>query len=449
MSIIAQEIKKLTFFIYILIFLFVINIFVYNFYKWEGFSIIVGLYVAVFSFYLIYQFSSISTLSLRESYKEKFGIAGSYLLFFETRLFPFILIYFITVVFQYIEHVNMDFPISSFIFYFFSGGYSKYIVYSLILFLILRISWQPKKSIPLFLILSASVFFIDNFLHAFFPSGIAISVIKFTKYILVLFILIYEFFYDVHTIKRAIKAITTAILFGVALYVFVIAIYFLMLKISPNNSFPQVEAANRLMRVGFSSPYSIERANIIKNGCSQNINKFIEFSKIYNRQPDFTVHQWENQILLCKTSQADFLFQYLYEQNIFLPYEDLINFIEKKSVVDGENLVNTKNSYYYFLRYINKNSNDLLNRYSKGNLFFKLWLMKLFANGKIVDAIPIFVDELTGTNSQLASSAYKALHSITSMNPAKKRNLPINNPSVVETFMNFYNETNLKKHKKM
>jgi hypothetical protein len=95
--------KKNRTFLVILILLFAVNI-VFNLnYQWEGLSTIVRVYVFIFSFLMVFYFSSIDIDQIKRSYKEKYGSSSVYMVFFMTRVLPFLLIYLVTVIFTFID----------------------------------------------------------------------------------------------------------------------------------------------------------------------------------------------------------------------------------------------------------------------------------------------------------------------------------------------------------
>ena len=176
-----------------MIILLVVLYFFNNNLRWDGISLIIRSYIFIFSFYVIFNFSLIDINFHYESYKEKYNSLANYMLFFITRLVPFLFIYFLTVLFALVEYTGKgnwpERPIIELI----NGRYSNILVYSLILLIILRIKKPPKITIPLFFILSVFYLFIlDKLIYSFVLSGIIISLIKIFKFISVVFFLSIE-----------------------------------------------------------------------------------------------------------------------------------------------------------------------------------------------------------------------------------------------------------------
>ena len=218
--IITNQLKKITTFIYILILLFIINVIINLKFKWDVIPIIVNVYLYVFSFYLIFNFSMIDISPLKEEYRHIYRRFGPVLLFIKTRIFPFVIIYSTTVIYTLINFLDKEhwpwYPILELL----DGRFSNTMFYSLILLLILKFNRRPKITLLLFVAGAALYFLIYQLVYYFSPSGAVISGIKFFQIALAVILLIYEFAADKFVIDKVKlrKSIVAGILIGIFLY---------------------------------------------------------------------------------------------------------------------------------------------------------------------------------------------------------------------------------------
>ena len=171
MQIIKEQLKRINNFLILLIPLLIVNL-VFNIkYEWGGVSIITRIYIMVLSFYISFIFSQINSDQYRSEYTAAYGRKGVYLLFIAVRIFPFFFIYILTILFTLINYINTpDWPVEP-ILRLFDGRYSNTVIYSFILFIILKQKIRPEISIPLFIVFSIFYFAIDKTLYMLFDPG--------------------------------------------------------------------------------------------------------------------------------------------------------------------------------------------------------------------------------------------------------------------------------------
>ena len=192
MELLIDQLKKLATFLVLLCILLLVNLIFNLNYKWEGISLIVRVYTFLISFFLIFNFSTIDIDAEKDKYRQRWGRKGLLLLFFITRIVPFMMIYLVTIIFTLIDYVGAEGWPGVPMLVLLSGGYANTVIYSLMLLMILKMKRDPQVTIPLFL--AASVFYLlvlDKLVYIYFAKGVAVSFIKITKYTLFVFFLLF------------------------------------------------------------------------------------------------------------------------------------------------------------------------------------------------------------------------------------------------------------------
>jgi len=150
MHIIKEQLRRVNNFLIILIPLFIVNALFNLKYDWGGVSVIARIYIMVLSFYVVFIFSQINSKNYESEYTARFGWKGKYYLFFILKIFPFVFIYLLTIVFTLINYINTpEWPLEP-VYRLLDGRYSNTIIYALILFLVLKKKKRPGISIPFF-----------------------------------------------------------------------------------------------------------------------------------------------------------------------------------------------------------------------------------------------------------------------------------------------------------
>jgi len=80
----------------------------------------------------------------------------------------------------------------------------------------------------------------------------------------------------------------------------------------------------------------------------------------------------------------------------------------------------------------------MIERYGRGNRYFKVWLIRVTAESKCLSSIPFLISLLTDIDPMLSQEAYNSLSKICDMDPAKAPDTRINSPSVIMKFNEFY-----------
>ncbi|MCP4138592.1 MAG: hypothetical protein GY754_46980 [bacterium] len=438
MAILREQLRKISTFIVILFLLFAVNIIFNLNYQWEGISLIVRVYLFVFSFYLIYNFSIIDIGLLKRTYKAKYGFRGNYILFLLTRIAPIGIIYLAIVGFTLINYLGTgNWPLDA-ILNLLNGRNLNIVIYSVVLLLILRIKKDPKVTIPLFLATSVFYLFIlDKLIYMYFQDGIVITGVKILKLVIIIYFLIYEFFFAE---KVIIKSMVIAILMGASIYFSVFGIYYCVYRFSDFASFAQELSASTLLRIGYSFPLEGLEAMVFHKAHPGRIEDLIYYSQKYKKDIVLSNEEWEKLLTSGRVSTAELVSGYILSREgaVTLSYNKLMVFAEVKAEGSGSELLQAGNFTKYMSKLHQEHVDDFFMRLNKGSLDFRLWGLQVAAESKKYESIPYLVDLLTDINPVISRKAYVSLVAITGMDPIKKSSLYINSPEVVKIFNDFY-----------
>jgi hypothetical protein len=441
--ILTNQIKKITTFIYILILLYIVNVVIVLKYKWDVIPIIVNVYLYVFSFYLVFNFSMIEIPPLKDEYRNMYRRFGILILFIKTRVFPFVLVYTTTVIYTLINYLDKENWPWNPILELMDGRFSQTVFYSLILLLILKFNRRPKITLLLFVGGAAIYFLIYQLVFYFTPSGAVMSGLKFFQITVGVIMLIYEFMSEKIGIdtRKIRKAIIAGLLLGMFMYSSVVATLAMIYKFERFASYPQARSAQILMRLGYSFPLSDFKSIVTETSNPFYLYDYIYYSRAYGRPIAITATEWENLILSGSMEVSNIIAFYIQYLKISIPYQQLISYAERRSVDSGEALVNSAFYSQYVSLYCEKNIDDMVERYGKGNRYFKIWIIRVTAESKSLATIPFLVKLLTDINPVFSQEAYLALTKVTGLDPAKELNDRINSPRVIAAFMRFYRDS--------
>jgi hypothetical protein len=432
--------KKNRTFLVILILLFAVNI-VFNLnYQWEGLSTIVRVYVFIFSFLMVFYFSSIDIDQIKRSYKEKYGSSSVYMVFFMTRVLPFLLIYLVTVIFTFIDTLVSanwpEYPLLRLL----DGKYSNTIFYALILLVVLRLKRPPQVTVPLFLSISVVFFFVDKGLYTYFPAGWIVSAVKFMKYFLFVFVLIFEYLYDR---ARLLKAVSIALVVAAFIYASVFGIIYSLYYFSDRSSYAGNRTAYSLMKMGFSFPVESMAGSLSRTGDTRNISTLLYYAKKYNKELQVSSAGWEELIVSDRLNSAEHIAGYLAGRGISISYSAYSGAVKKISLKSGKALANNVNLISYGTRYVRENPERLDEDYKAGNIYLRKFFLRVYARSKDPAAVPMLLDGLTSLDADFAKEVYLSLKEICGIDPVRDFECGINSPESVAAFRRCYDNVGI------
>ncbi len=434
MNLLLETFKGLKNFLYILLALLLVNGLFNLKYDWGGVSIIVRVYIMVLSFYIIYIFSQIDLDLYRESFKAKYGLAGNYILFFNLRGAPIIFIYLMTAVFTVVSSVHLQNWPAEPLFRLMDGRYSNTIFYALILFLVLKQNKRPGIAIPLFIFYSVAFFITDKFLYASFEAGYEIGSIKFIKYFIFMFVLIYDSLYEK---GRVIKSALAALFAGSFFFFLVIAVNLIIFNSSEKQGYAYITSANLLLKTGVKYPLNeLEKIIPGENGTARVVN-FIRFSNRFNREINYTTDQWADIITGSDMASGDFIFDYLFKKNVEIDFNILRHYATNQALLNPKDFLAAEHFKRFFARYFPGREKHFFEMFMTGNLEMKLWIIDTLEYTESIYAAEFLVPYLTDINREISERVYLALEGITGFDPSSDMKKDIYDLEVVAAFREF------------
>jgi hypothetical protein len=424
----------------VLIALFVINALFNFYYRWEGIVFIARVYLFLYAFYIVYNISQLDLNAQKQIYIEKYGAKGIHRLFLVSRVIPFLLIYFVTMIFILVTYIgsNTQYWLTEAIFDILNGKYGNTIIYALLLLVILKIKKGPYVTIPLFLAVSFFYLFLfDKLVYSFFNEGFAISLIKIIKYMAFFYFFIFEFYYkERHFIRPLFPVIISSALFHLLLTF----IFFMFYTFSPFASTSKIKSAQMLMYWGFSFPITYMNNMVISSENYEYISSLIKYSELYNKEITFNNAQWGKFLDNCNSENLDDLTKYLKQQEISLPYEFLLNYAVKQINMNDKVFINNNGFNGYFADIAKNHIDDFLVFFNSAAFNEKLWCIKIFELCKSIKAVPVLIDLLTDVNDDISLKAWYALREITEYDPPYENDFHQNSLDIVNGFRKFYLE---------
>ena len=354
------------------------------------------------------------------------------MLFLETRIMPFLLIYLITIVFTLIDYLRLPNwawkPIISLL----NGRYSNLIIYSLILLLILKLRKKPNITIPLLLSVSVLYFILDKTFYSMATTGTSISVIKISKLFIFFCFVFLEFF------RGIFKSIICSIAISGLIYFSIIGFYHTVYKYSNDISFQKKESGLLLLRCGYSSPLMKLKNLAIEKPDYNLFHKLLRYAKKYNFEIDYEDHEWEKLMFSGPIITADAISDYIIDKDMEHLYAKITAYALEKSKETGEHPEGAENFIRLASKHLDGNENDLLQKINNSNKRFKLWGMAVLAEHKSVKSIPLLLELLADMDVNISVSAYAALKQITGIDPSAENNKRINDISSILKFREYY-----------
>ena len=415
MQLIKEQLRRINHFLIIMIPLFIVNALFNLKYDWGGVSVIARVYIMVLSFYLIFIFTQIEVSDHRDDYAARYGWKGRYYLFFVLRLFPFLFIYMLTMIFTFINYLDIpDWPLEP-AYRLLDGRYSNTVIYPLILFVILRQKKRPRISIPLFIIFSMLYYTADHVLYSLFEPGYGVSIIKLSKYFIFIFILIYDY----SKIRwRIFESVLISVLLGFLFYAFVTSFLIISFYLSSPGSASLSISGRILLKSGYIFPLDKLQKNIIEDGASKDRENIFQYIEKYGKETGFTPEQWEKLLLKDKIEKNEYLFRHLNKRNIKLNFDVLKSYAESQFSRIPTGTVDLPQFTRYLGSYYSENKKDFYGLYESGNEPMRIAILKSMAYTHDTDAVNFLINTLTSVDQLRAEAAYNSLKIITGSDPA-------------------------------
>lgn len=415
MNIIKEQLTKLNHFMIILVPLFALNAIFNLRYEWGGISTIARVYIMVLSFYMVFLFSQISVETYRDDYNSRYGWKGKYYLFATLRLFPFLFIYLLTVIFVLINYLDSsNWPIEP-IYRLLDGRYSNTVIYPFILFIVLSLKKRPGISIPLFIIFSILYYTADHVLYNLFEPGSEIKIIKFTKYFIFTFAIVYEYS---KTRWKLFKSLSLSFVTGLFLFSLVTSVTYISFYFSSPGSHTQFLTGNILLKSGYTFPIKSLGKSIIQNNSLEYTPVFFDYLKKYNEDADFSQQEWEILIQNNKIGTNEYIFQYLNRKKIKLDFTMLKKYAVTQLLLYPLNPGALTEFPHHFGLYYNEHADEFYQLYKSGNESIKIMILESLGYADDALSVKFLTDKLTSVERLRSEAAYNSLQKITGKDPA-------------------------------
>ncbi|MCL1865608.1 MAG: hypothetical protein FWF73_07335 [Spirochaetes bacterium] len=437
MQIIKEQLKKIDHFLILLIPLLIVNLIFNIKYNWGGVSIITRVYIMVLSFYISFIFSQINSDDYRGEYKSAYGEKGVYLLFIVLRVFPFFFIYILTILFTLINYINTpNWPIEP-VLRLFDGRFSNTAIYSLILFIVLKQKKRPEISIPLFIIFSLLYFALDKILYIVFDPGYGVIGIKSSKYIIFLFILIYDYSKsEWRTVKSIIISILSCIIIQTSIILFFTGTFFTSTKGS--SSF--YISGNVLLKSGFVFPIDDMLQSILDCEKTEEIKNVFKLIDIYGKETNYSIQDWEMLLVQNRIEKNEEIFKYLNKYNIKLNFEVIKNYASSQLLTSPLSSADLTEFIKYFGGYYRDNKKEFYKLYDETNLTMKIVILKSLSYTDDTDTMEFLLDNVTSIERLESEAAYSSLKTITKKDPSFELGKEKYNVDVILYFRDYISE---------
>lgn len=434
MHIIREELKKIYHFLLLLLLLYAVNLGFNMLYDWGGVSVIVRVYIMVLSCYIVYNFSQLDAEELRESYRKKYGRMGAFYLFLVLRIFPFLFIYLMTVIFTLINYIqSQNWPLDT-ILRLMDGRYSNTVIYALILFVVLRLKIRPGISIPVLIAAAIFYFYMDKLLYRLFEPGAGVSVIKVSKFVIFYFILLYGYSKRRFKVFHSAAAATVA---GVATYSSIILLYFLFFTFSEPGGRIYSNAAETLLKYGFNQVFESYEKSVADQNSVYDVPDLILYSGKSGKNITFTAEKWESFIMMSDMTDAENIFRYLRRKGVAINFEVISGYAYRQSVKDPESLLGSNNFKRYFSLYYDKKHEDFFSMYNTGGAVIRLWIIDVLGYVRDYDSVNFLINRLTDVDRRISERAYASLKRITKLDPAEAGKREYHDLDIVDRFRDY------------
>lgn len=429
----ALQFRKIATFFYVLIFLLLFNLYFNLNYHWFGVSLIVRVYLYVFSFYLVYMFS-INNRSLVDSvrlrYIQKYGGRGELVLQFENKIVPFAIITAVTVAYTFIDYIADGKGMWTGLFKLISGRYSNVLIYSLFLYFIINIRRKPLLAISVFLVMSFFYFVGDKMVYEHFPVGPGISAYRIMKISAFFSIILYDFSENSKSLLRTAAA---GLLCSVLLYCIIFGLYFALYRMSGSNYYVCKESGLALAKLGYPVALQELQKRMVERKDSSFLDQIFAYGSYYSRMPEFTDQEWVSLLFSGKVSKADDVAQYMIKLNRRVPYDLMVGYVEER-IRANESVNQSQNLIVLASRAVSGNEEQFLKRLGSSGKEMTLWGIQVLRETKSAAAVPFLLRYLFNMDERVSLEAYSALVSITGLDPAATFKLTRNSPETLYFF---------------
>lgn len=432
MAITSEQLKRMGLFIILLVILLLYNLYSKIYFNWYGIDIIVRSYSFLFSFLCIFNYTQLDFKSYQPLYTKRFPKYSHVIIFFESRVFPFLLIYFIATLHTLIDTINnSNWPYNAYI-GILDGRYTNIVFYSLILFAVLRYRVKPSIAIPLFIGGSVAFYFVDKIIYTNLTAGPGIILTKIIKLSVLTGVLVFEYFQF-----NILQLIIISLLTGGILFSGTVGTYLFLYSLTEQETIKK-EILFKLLRYGIPLNINYLKQYVLTTRSYKDYQLLMQYAYELNIPVHFTDKEWEILLFSEKIEMSDEVASILLKKSITIPFDSIIDYAYSMSLKQNEKLQSAGYLARLAARFADGNEKTIINKFEQGNVALKIWLMSVMGYHKKITYLPVLLPYCADRNTTLATTAYSTLVQITGKNPSAEFNLPTNDPQVLKEFKDFY-----------
>ncbi|MBN1499438.1 MAG: hypothetical protein JW982_04760 [Spirochaetes bacterium] len=431
------QFKKLFLFFILLLLLYAFNLYYNMHFSWAGVALIVRMYVYVFSFFLVYNYT-MEEDDYYVKYSEKYGWFGALFFIFENRIFLFFLLLVLSSVFRLTEYAGASSWPSKYLLSIFDGKSSNLVIFVLAFYIALKLMKHPVLTVTVFLGISTFYTFANMTFYDYYSNGVIVSVYKIFK-MMILFVVINLSY--CRKIRHYFYLVFTSVFLSFLIWAVCFSVFFLSYKKLnyPDPYFNYV--GDKLIKFGYEAPIQDYIEVVRKNKNLEYLLNLNDYKKFYDINLDFTQAEWiEIFQKSAGTKYLDTVSEIILNENVKFDYSVIADSFANSGVT-GKNVKELRNYVRLISKFIDdENASDFIALFINSDFqTVRLGIMVCGESGSLY-FIPQLLTYLISVDNEISNSAYTALTKITGVDIAMKNNVPENSPEVYMFFKNFYLE---------
>jgi hypothetical protein len=270
-----------------------------------------------------------------------------------------------------------------------------------------------------------------------FEPGYGIIIIKSSKYIIFLFMLIY---YYSNSKWKTLKSIFITIILCASIQTFIIFFFATTFFTSAKGSYSFYISGNILLKSGFTFTLDDMLQSILTCEKTDEIRNVLKFADIYGKDINYSIQEWEMLLVQNKIEKNEEIFRYLNKHNIKLNFDVIKKYAASKLFISPLSTDGLTEFIKYFRGYYIDNKNEFYELYNTSNQTMRIIILKSLSYTDDVDAMDFLLDKVTSIELLESEAAYSSLKEITKIDPAFELGKEKYNIDVILYFRDYISE---------
>jgi hypothetical protein len=430
---ITYQIQSVFPFLIILLLLSVLTLIAPYYMDWPITSNVFIMYNIAFSFYYVYiAASDDSSYDIKKSTKfDKIKFI------FETRVFPFLVVYLIGVVSSAVLHRGAVLENGAFLI-FFDDTTANLVIYSAVLFYMYRLGKKPFITIPLFIAISYSLYYINNTFYDTVLAGHIVVIYKSVKNLWISFFVFWDF---KKNIKALLKSLFFALLLSVLFMSSLIAAYSITAEYSKSEI---IKFEYNLKLAHYGSEKSIQKAaeSAFQLEDIELIERLYPYVQYYTSKLDVQQLQWNKMLYINDLKKSDITALYMLKEGVTIDPGKMIDYALKSTKTTSYKLSEMDNLARLTAQSITDSTTvtSLIATMDNHGKEYMLWVMKVLSEAGNCEAIYTLLNYLPEFDSEISYNAFRALRTLTGVKPDQEQDTPYNSVKSIKMFTDYYQE---------